>query len=99
MASRTRRALSLGTVGTQLGRKDGLAVSDSSRGVKQEYRVIWQREGCSKRRVIYQTLAGAKECAKRQRTAAEDIDWLSSPIPELVFGPNIESRDVGEWQV
>lgn len=67
-----------------------------------EYRVIWQREGRPKRRELYQTLAGALRCVERQRTAREEITWLSEelggePVPEIVFGPVIESRAVGEW--
>lgn len=66
--------------------------------VRQEWRVIWQREGQAKKRALYQTLEGARACADRQRTACEEMEWLTTPLPEIIFGPNIESRDVGEWQ-
>lgn len=62
-----------------------------------EYRVIWQRSGRPKRRALYQTEAGADRCAARQESAATDMDWLNG-LPEIVFGPVIESRPVGAWE-
>lgn len=62
-----------------------------------EYRVIWQREGQAKKRALYQTHEGANVCADRQETAREDMDWLQEPLPEIVFGPVIERREVADW--
>lgn len=63
-----------------------------------EYRVTWQREGQARKRALYQTADGAKRCAERQRSAAEEMDWLASPLPPIVYGPVIEEREVGEWK-
>ena len=62
-----------------------------------EYRVIWQREGQAKKRALYQTRAGARACAERQRTASAEMDWVEPPLLPLIFGPVIESREVGAW--
>lgn len=62
-----------------------------------EYRVVWQREGRPKVRALYQTLQGAERCAKRQQTAAEEIDWAHDKIPPIIWGPVIEWRAVGPW--
>lgn len=62
-----------------------------------EHRVVWQRAGQAKKRALYQTLEGATRCAARQETARDDMDWLSEPLPEIVFGPIVESRIVGPW--
>jgi hypothetical protein len=71
---------------------------------RYEYRVSWQREGQQRKRVLYQTLRGAEHCAEQQRTASEDMYWLNVPYkdedcrpPEIVDGPFIECRVVGEW--
>jgi hypothetical protein len=60
-----------------------------------EYRVVWQREGQAKKRSLYQTAAGAQRCAERQRSAAEEMDWLDRRPAAIVFGPVIEEREVG----
>lgn len=71
-------------------------------GVK-EYRVRWRRAGQTRDRIqIYQTERGAERCVKRQITAREEMTWvadqpLGQPIPEIVSGPVIEAREVGEW--
>ncbi len=62
-----------------------------------EYRVIWQREGQEKKRALYQTYKGAFTCAKRQRLARVEMEWVHTPIAEICFGPIIESRYVGPW--
>ena len=62
-----------------------------------EYRVIWQREGKTKQRVLRQTPEGAEREAKRQATAREEMDWLVPPLPPIVYGPVIERRAVGAW--
>jgi len=59
---------------------------------------MWQREGQAKKHRYYQTVEGARACAERQRSAAEEMDWLSSPLPEIVWGPYIAGRKVGPWQ-
>jgi hypothetical protein len=71
--------------------------------VKAEFRVIWQREGKPRTRALYQTLKGANRCVERQRTAREDMDWLNDDESdrrptEIVFGPIIEQRLVGDWE-
>lgn len=63
-----------------------------------EYRVVWQREGLPKRRKIYQTLKGAEACATTQESATLDMEWVSPPVPEIVFGPRIERREVFGWE-
>lgn len=68
----------------------------------REHRVIWRREGQATKRALYQTEAGALRCAERQRTAREEMTWLADrpggePLPEIVFGPVIQSRGVEEW--
>jgi hypothetical protein len=72
--------------------------------MKAEFRVIWQRDGSVKTSRLYQTLEGASRCAERQRTAREEMGWLHDPDrgidsrpAEIVFGPVIEQRLVGEW--
>ena len=71
--------------------------------MKQEFRVIWQREGQEKKRVLYQTHVAALRCAKTQETAREDMTWLNEPgyadlrPAEIVFGPIIQVREVSEW--
>ena len=65
---------------------------------QEEFRVRWQREGQKPKRALYQTAAGAVACANRQRTAREEMTWLSEPLPELVAGPTIEARTVGDWK-
>ena len=62
-----------------------------------EYLVIWRREGQAKKRAIYQTRAGAIQCAERQVTAQGEVTWLDEPIPAIVYGPVIEQREVQEW--
>ena len=64
---------------------------------RREYRVIWQREGTAKKRAFFQTLAGAEGHAVRQVNARGDMDWLEEPVPEITYGPIIESREVGPW--
>lgn len=64
----------------------------------QEYRVIWQRKGQAKKRALYQTLAGAKACAERQETARDEMEWLPVPLPEIIYGPVVDARSVGEWE-
>lgn len=63
-----------------------------------EFRVIWQREGAAKRRVLYQTLNGALECIKRQESASAEMTWLDPPLPKLVYGPLLQSRITEEWE-
>lgn len=65
--------------------------------VRYEYRVVWQRQGQAKKRFLYQTLQGAERCAKRQITAAQEMDWLPFKLAPLIYEPIIESREVGEW--
>lgn len=73
----------------------------------REYRVTWQRENQKgKRHALYQTLRGAKACARRQLTAHDEIvgepfyeePFNNRPKP-ITFGPIIEVREVGEWTV
>jgi hypothetical protein len=73
--------------------------------MKAEFRVTWQREGSVKTSRLYQTLEGASRCVERQRTAREEMEWLNDPESplgdrrpsEIVFGPVIEQRLVGDW--
>lgn len=70
---------------------------------QQEYRVVWQREGQSeKRRALYQTLAGAQACVRRQETARDEMTWLNDEYDDarpkpLIYGPVIYVREVGTW--
>lgn len=72
----------------------------SDQGVSREYKVIWQRENRPKTYALYQTLAGAQRCVNRQLTAREEMDWLEDyrRPGEIVFGPIIRWREVGDWQ-
>lgn len=83
---------------TRKPKKDATAdavAGDESAG-RWEYRVIWRREGQDgDRRAIYQTLVGAERCADRQRTAADEMDWVR--VKPLVYGPVIDARPVGIW--
>lgn len=65
--------------------------------VAVEYRVIWQRQGQAKKRRSYQTRSGVLACAEVQKSATDEMDWLSVPVSPLVFGPVIEQREVGDW--
>lgn len=73
---------------------------DADAATRREYRVIWQREGQAKKRALYQTLKGAQDCADRQMTARDEMDWLDEyrRPPEIVFGPIVERREVGTWE-
>jgi hypothetical protein len=66
--------------------------------IRAEYRVIWRREGKSSRRRIFQTLPGAENFAALVSVPNDEIDdetfWT---MPELIYGPVIETREVGEW--
>lgn len=65
----------------------------------EEFQVTWQRAGQPKKRALYQTREGAQECVRRQETARDEMTWLSKPLPEIVYGPVLRVREVGEWQV
>jgi hypothetical protein len=84
-----------------------------SSGEKRMYRVRWQREGqTGKRARHFETLTAAERCAERQITAHDDIaEWFTdestgyavvdwSRVPKvLVWGPEIDSRIVGGWEL
>jgi hypothetical protein len=71
---------------------------------RAEYRVVWRRQGLTQRRRIFQTLAGAQNHARVVSVPPDEIDdeeIRRSPgladMPWLVYGPVIETREVGEW--
>lgn len=73
----------------------------------REYRVRWRREGMPRRSSIRQTRAGAE--AKVEALRWSDLqergpdpetgepDYFG-PMPAIVEGPTIQSREVGEWE-
>jgi hypothetical protein len=75
-----------------------------------EFRVVWKREGQSRKRKLYQTRAAAESFVHLLRTSSSEeppYDYDGSiGYPDgqwermtatLVEGPVLESRPVGEW--
>lgn len=65
-----------------------------------EYRVRWQREGCQRSYRIYQT----EGAARRKVSGLLALEEIKSSIEQfcdmgnLVEGPDIQVREVGEWR-
>lgn len=95
-----RRAAFLRRLGAavEVVRSQPVRWSEDEPGGSLEYRVRWQREGQDKKRALFQTEEGAVRHAERQKTAAVEMEWLETPLAELVVDPVVESRAVGSWK-
>jgi hypothetical protein len=67
----------------------------------REFRVRWQREGCSPSYRIYQTEQAARHkidsILALEEIKADTVRW--DDMPDLVEGPVLQVRDVCEWRL